>query len=413
MQNRQLIEPLRLRCRGPLMLGAIVLGALGFLPQAALAELPAEPVSADMVEKLAVPYPPTYVMVHDFSFGALIDSSYSLVDIETGVFKGMLSAGQFTTLTLSPARQRFYVGETVHSRGNRGTREDLIAVYDFANLKLQKDIVLPTKRANSVSLKNSTAITSDDRFLVVYNMNPAASVTVVDLDAESVVADFDTPGCSLVYPDLKGGFFMLCGNGTLLDVDLGEAEGKPGQPVARTMSAAFNEIDKDPLSEKASLIGDTWYFITYAGHVQPLRVSGDQPEIMARWWLASESERTTNWRPAGWHGTAGHSEGLLWVAMTPNGYVGSHKDPAPEVWVFDVKKQSRIARIALKTAGISIAVTDTANPRLVVANVESSVDVYDARSGAHLNTIHELGESPLQVYSVGVDAGTANQGSGR
>lgn len=376
------------------------------IPVHAVAELPAEPVSPDQSVKLATPYPASYVMAHDFSFGAIIDSAFALVDIETGAFKGMVSAGQFATLSYSVKRQKFYVGETVHSRGNRGTREDLVAVYDFAHLSLQKDIVLQPKRSNSVNLKNSTAVTSDDRFLLVFNMSPATSVTVIDLDTESIVNEFDAPGCYLMYPDLLGDFFMLCGNGSLLAVDLDDK----GQVVASTVSPAFNDIDKDPLSEKASLVGDSWYFVTYAGEVQPIKVSGNKPEILPRWWTTSAAERTGNWRPAGWHGTAGsgHADGLLWIAMTPKGYPGSHKDPATEVWLFDTKKQARLARFPLKTPAISISVTGAAEPRLVVANVESALDVYDGRTGKHVNTIRGLGESPYQVYSVGIDIGKAN-----
>ena len=401
MQIDTLQKPLKLRG-----LRFFHLALFCLVPVYAVAELPAEPVSPDQSVKLATPYPASYVMAHDFSFGAIIDSAFALVDIETGAFKGMLSAGQFATLSYSIKRQKFYVGETVHSRGNRGTREDLVAVYDFAHLKLQKDIVLQPKRSNSVNLKNSTAVTADDRFLLVFNMSPATSVTVIDLDTESIVSDFDTPGCSLVYPDLHGDFFMLCGNGSLLAVDLDDK----GQVLASTPSPPFNVIDKDPLSEKATLVGDSWYFVTFAGEVQPIKVSGDKPEIMPRWWTTSAAERTENWRPAGWHGTAGsgHADGLLWIAMTPKGYPGSHKDPATEVWLFDTKKQTRLARFPLKTPAISIGVTGAAEPRLVVANVESALDVYDGRTGKHVNTIRGVGESPYQVYSVGIDIGKAN-----
>lgn len=401
MQNEMLLKPLKQSC-----LRLVHLALFCLIPVHAAAELPAEPISPDQSIELATPYPASYVMAHDFSFSALIDATFALVDIDTGEFKGMLSAGQFATLSYSLKRQKFYVGETVHSRGNRGTREDLVAVYDFAHLKLQKDIVLQPKRSNSVTLKNSTAVTADDRFLLVFNMSPATSVTVIDLDTESIVNEFDAPGCYLMYPDLQGDFFMLCGNGSLLAVDLDDT----GQVVASTVSPTFNDIDKDPLSEKASLVGDSWYFVTYAGEVQPIKVSGDKPEILPRWWTTSTAERAENWRPAGWHGTAGsgHADGLLWIAMTPKGYPGSHKDPATEVWLFDTKKQSRLARFPLKTPAISIGVTGAAEPRLVVANVESALDIYDGRTGKHVNTIRGIGESPYQVYSVGSDIGKAN-----
>lgn len=362
------------------------------------AELPEEPTTGpETVLRLQAPYPASWAMVHNFSFAALIDSSFGLVDTSTGHFKGMISAGQFATLQWSEKRQKFYVGETIHSRGNRGTREDLVAVYDFANLKLVKDIVIPTKRANSVVLKSSTAITADGRFLIVYNMDGSMSLTVIDLDTEAVVGDIPTPGCALVYPDSRGGVFQLCGDGKLAHLQL-DAQGGLKK---RTTSAIFNDIDADPISEKASLIGQTWYFTTYLGEVQPIDVGGKTPAIKRRWWLADEAERKGNWRPAGWHGTAGHADGSLFVAMTPNGYNGSHKDPALEVWVYDADKGQRTKKIKLETPGLSIGVANGEQADLLVVNVAGGLDVYDTNSGQLSRTLYDLGSAPMQVHAVG------------
>jgi len=362
------------------------------------AELPAEPTTGpETVVRLPTPYPQSWAMVHNFSFVALIDSSFGLVDTSTGHFKGIISAGQFATLQWSQKRQKFYVGETIHSRGNRGTREDLIAVYDFENLKLVKDIVIPTKRANSVVLKASTAITADDRFLIVYNFDGSMSLTVIDLDTESVVDEIPTAGCALAYPDTRGGIFQLCGDGKLAHLQLDSRGGLK----KRTTSEMFNDIDTDPLSEKASLIGQTWYFTTYLGEVQPIDVSGKTPAIKRRWWLTDEAERKDNWRPAGWHGTAGDASGALYVAMTPNGYNGSHKDPALEVWVYDPSKARRIKTIKLETPGLSIGVANGNQADLLVLNVAGGLDVYDTRNGKLSRTLYDIGSAPMQVHAVG------------
>ena len=321
------------------------------------AQLAPEPIPN--VRTIATPYPDTYALVHDLAFGSLIDSAFSLVDIETRRFKGMLSAGQFATVSHSMSRQEFYVGETIHSRGVRGERQDILAIYDFANLSLVAEIDLPPRRANTVVNKASTAVTGDERFLLIWNQNPGTSVTVIDLDARAIVGEIPTPGCALTYPDERRGFIMLCGNGTLLSVQLGDK----GEAASVASSEPFNDIDADPLSEKASRIGDVWHFVTYGGEVQPVDLSGDAPVVGARWWLSTEKERLGNWRPAGWHGTAGHDDGLLWVGMTPDGYQGSHKDPAPEVWLFDVASKRRLERFSLRTPGLSIAATQHERPR--------------------------------------------------
>ena len=363
-------------------------------PIAAAADLGPEPIPN--VVTLAVPYPSTYAMVHDFAFGSLIDSSFSLVDTQTRRFKGMLSAGQFATLNHSVERGELYVGETIHSRGVRGERQDLVAIYDFANLALQAEIELPPRRANTVINLGNAALTADQRFLLIWNQNPGTSVSVVDLDARVVAGEIPTPGCSLVYPDQKNGFVMLCGHGGLLAVTLDEAGGE----ASRWSSEAFNDIDNDPLSEKAAKVAGVWHFVSYQGAVQPIDVTGDTPRLLDRWWLTSAEERAANWRPAGWHWTAGHDAGWLWVGMTPNGYPGSHKDPAPEVWLFDTNTGERAGRFALRVPALSIAASKHDNPTLLAVNIEGQLDIYDGTGGDWLRTIGALGETPYMVHAV-------------
>ena len=93
------------------------------------ADLPAESVLG--VAKVATPYGPHLALIHDFAFSNLIDSKFSLVDADSQAFLGMLSAGQFATLDMSAARNELYVGETYYSHGSRGTRADLVTVYDM------------------------------------------------------------------------------------------------------------------------------------------------------------------------------------------------------------------------------------------------------------------------------------------
>lgn len=367
----------------------------GLVSYPVLAELPAEPIPN--VLKLETPYPDGYAMVHDFKFSGLIDSKFALVDTRTQRFKGMISAGQFATINHSVKRQKFYVGETIHTRGVRGDRQDIIAIYDFENLDLVNEIDIPPKRMNVVINESSVVMTSDEKFLLVFNMDPGTSVTVIDLDAEEVVGEIPMPGCTLMYPDTGRGFVSLCGNGGLVHVTLAD----DGSEADRWASEPFNNIDADPLSEKAAYIDGVWYFVTYGGEVQPVDVSGDRPQIGERWWLTTEEERAANWRPAGWHGKAGNStdgKSKLWVGMTPDGYEGSHKDPAPEVWLVDVEKRSIEQRIKLQSMALSIDVNK--DNKLLVVNIEAGLDVYDGISGEYEHTIRALGDTPYMVHAV-------------
>jgi len=358
------------------------------------ADLAPEPVPN--VVKVPVPYAPHWALVHDFSFGNLIDSKFSLVDTDSQTFLGMLSAGQFATLDLSAKRGELYVGETYYSRGSRGERVDLVTVYDMATLAVAAEIEIPTKRANTVVNEGNATLTADERFFLVFNMNPATSVTVVDLDARRVAGEIPTPGCALAYATAERGFFMLCGDGSLLAVTLDAG----GAASSQSRSAPFIDIDADPLSEKSSRIGATWYFASYAGRVQEIDASTPVARVGDVWWLTTDEERASGWRPAGWHGTAGHPDGRLFVAMMPNGYPGSHKDPATEIWVFDTSKRVRTARIALETPAIAIEVTADASPRLLVANTAGTVDVYDANAGRYMHTVQGVGETPYMIHRI-------------
>ena len=84
--------------------------------------------------------------------------------------------------------------------------------------------------------------------------------------------------------------------------------------------------------------------------------------------------------------------------MTPDGYNGSHKDPAPEVWLFDLSKSSVVNRIKLKVPALSIDVNG-ANELLVV-NIEGGLDIYAGLSGEYRHTIRALGDTPYMVHAV-------------
>ncbi len=380
----------RLPCK--LLLGLLSVVLFGLQAPPARAELQPEPVPN--VVRLDTPYPGHFAIVHDFGFGSLIDSSFGLVDTVTRRFKGMMSAGQFATFNVSGTRGELYVSETYHSRGSRGTRTDLVTVYDMANLAIVAEIELPPRRANIVVNKWATALTRDERYLLVFNLNPATSVTVVDLDSRRVVNEIPTPGCSLVFPTAGNDFFMLCGNGGLMQVVLHDDgslhDTHPVEP--------FIDIDHDPLSEKSSRAGDTWYFVSFRGQVQPISTTSVVPKPLTRWWITNDRERKRGWRPAGWHWTASDASGDLWVAMTSKGYDGSHKDPAEEVWRLNPGTQKREQRVELRNPGLSIDVTLTEQPLLLVVSAAATLDVYDARSGKYMHSIHELGASPYMVH---------------
>ena len=49
---------------------------------------------------------------------------------------------------------------------------------------------------------------------------------------------------------------------------------------------------------------------------------------------------------------------------------------------------------------MSITVSAEEKPKLLVVNIEGSLDVYDALSGDYVHSIHQLGETPYMVHSI-------------
>src|ERR1041384_5803250 len=123
------------------------------------------------------------------------------------------AAAPAANFVMDPNTRFFYVAETIWTRLNRGTRQDLLSVYDD-QLKLVSEITLPG-RLISVPKSPTLDISADGKFAYVYNMQPAMSVSVVDLVGRKTANIVETPGCGMVYPWGPTAFASLCGDGTL------------------------------------------------------------------------------------------------------------------------------------------------------------------------------------------------------
>lgn len=351
------------------------------------------------VETLPEQYPDTWIFAHDANFFSLLDGKVVVLDVaaETREYKGMIGAGQFASFLPATTRPELYVAETFYSRRTRGERIDAITIYDTVNLAPIGEILLPGgKRGQVVSLKPSFQFTDGERLGLLFNFTPAASVSVVDFTAREVIGEVDIPGCSLIYPTGKRGFSSLCGNGTMVSFKI-DAK---GQASDQTVSQKFNDLDNDPLFMKTARIGDMTYFVSFKGQVQPVNFTRDKPVIGKTWPLVTEAEAKAGWRPGGWQIlTADKSR--LYVLMQPDGAEGSHKNGGSEIWVIDVKKQTRIERFELKTWGISIEATDSDPGYLVVTNADMDLDVYDSKSGQLIRTIGgRAAETPFALHAV-------------
>jgi methylamine dehydrogenase heavy chain len=292
--------------------------------------------------------------------------------------KAQLQARDSATLLVPDKRSELYVADTVWSRGTRGTRTDFITIYDTHTLNVIGEIVLPgAKRALITAMEGLSTFTDEQRMALIFNFTPASSVTVVDLVKRQVLGEVEIPGCSLVYPSGTRGFSTLCSSGTMLSVRL-DAN---GAVAGRSESKAFNPLDTDPLFTASTLVGGVRYFPSLHGRVQPLDMRGDEVKILPDWSLVPAADAAGNWRPSGWQVLASDEQKLLYVLMQPDAHEGTHKNPATEVWVFNVATKARVNRLRLVRPGSSIAISHGEEPLLLV-QADQLLDVYDARDGA-------------------------------
>jgi methylamine dehydrogenase heavy chain len=375
--------------RGLSCLGIVALSLIATRVGAAPA-LPADPIG--VVSTL--PHPPSshWMWVNDFVFPHVPDGQALLVDGDSGKFLGLLSTGYgFTRVVLPRDSSVIYSPESYFSRGTRGDRTDVVTLYDPRTLAPTGEIPIPPKRSSNMPMMANMELTDDDRFLLIYNFNPAQSVTVVDTRERKFVGEIETAGCALVYPTGARSFFSVCADGTLLDVRLDDA----GRMASQRRTPRMFDVANDPVTEKAVRNGNTWLFASFAGTVHPITMSASGLAAGATWSLVTAAERQQSWRPGGLQHLAIHgSLGRLYSIMH-QGSVGTHKDPGMEIWVYELGRKARIQKIALKNLAGSVQVTRDAKPLLFANFIGSTTtDVYDALSGAHLRSIENVGTTP-------------------
>jgi methylamine dehydrogenase heavy chain len=321
-----------------------------------------------------------------------------IFDGDTGKLEGQVPTGNESTLALSADNSRIYVGETLWAHGNRGTRFDLLSIYDGKTLNLLKEIDLPGRALVGMKINNMSLSASGKR-LYVYNMHPAASVVWVDLVKETVGGNVEIPGCALVFAWGEDGVSSLCGDGSLATVSL------PAQGAGKvTHTKPFFDAVNDPIFDNSAYDSVTAraVFLSYTGQVYGAKL-GAEPVIEQPWSITEAAgQRTAGtgvdelaWRPGGKQPIAWHRQSdRIFVLMHPGSY-WSHNDAATEIWVLNLKTHALLARypVLVKPTGVvrSISVSQKAKPQLYLLNPDGGDTVVDADTGEVLRKIDFAG----------------------
>ncbi|MCY1294734.1 Aralkylamine dehydrogenase heavy chain [compost metagenome] len=318
-----------------------------------------------------------------------------VIDPDNKRFLGMTSTGFAAPSTLSRDQRFIYSADLFYSRGSRGTRTDVLTAWDTSTLAPAWEVLIPTKRAQALTQRYSLGTSADDRFVYVYNFTPSTSVTVVDTQAKAVAGEISIPGCVLNYPVGKRGFASLCGDGSLQLVTLGD----DGKEVARTRTPFFDP-NAEKLVERATHVGDTYYFVTTTGTVRPVDFSGKEPKLLPSWSLTTAEEQKAGWAPGGWQ--------LLAVAPKLNRlYALMHdahepmkwEDPSPIIWAFDLKTGKKIGTLEAPTPIWSMNATSDDQPLLLGSNIEGGLEIFDLKTGKHTGTMEKLTKTATLVLN--------------
>ncbi|WP_051378723.1 amine dehydrogenase large subunit [Derxia gummosa] len=295
----------------------------------------------------------------------IADGRLLVVDGASMKVAATVGAGMSGQYTLSPDRGELYVATTYHSRVDHGERSDVLSILDASTLRYKGEVVLPPKHAQAIAVRGLLRTTASGRYALVYNATPATSVTIVDLPARAVLGEIPTPGCWALFPaqSVERRFATLCGDGRLLTVDFDEA----GKPVRQARGDKVFDPDTDPLYTGAEQLGDDYLFVSFHGKAQRINVAGETARpVEAPWSLLDARDAKQGWRPGGYQFYAVHAQSnRLYIGMHPKGADGTHKNPAKEIWVFDLATRKRLQRLPGFNA-TALGVTRTPQPTLYV-----------------------------------------------
>lgn len=311
-----------------------------------------------------------------------------IYDADSGEMQGLISLSSFTSsYEVDRARRQVYAPESYFSRGVHGDRTDVVTIYDFDNLSPVGEIEIPMKIA-VLKFRRHVGMLGDNRHFLVFNMTPAQSVSVIDVENRTFVGEISTPGCAMIMPVAEHDFLMICSDGELQLIQLDEQ----GAETNRERSRRFFDVLEDPIFDRPVKTASGWLLMSHAGQVFHVTVNDDDIEVGDAWSLLGDDDADKDWRPGGGEfGTLHVRTGLLYLLMHKAEEDYTHHDSGTEIWVFDVNEKRRLERIELETAARSLYVTQSDEPRLVVSDEEGGLHIYDALKLTLDRTIEDPG----------------------
>jgi methylamine dehydrogenase heavy chain len=319
---------------------------------------------------------------------------------------GTLDISNFTP-AVRPAmdRERIYAYGSFYTRGTYGDRTDVLIGFDTNTTLPISEVEIPPKAAG---IGNPGMIgLINDKFIGVWNITPAISVSIVDLDSNEFVTEISTPNCAGIYP-AGNGFISSCADGTIQYVEIDNN----GEEAARSSSDVFFDLFEDPVLDYAVPSNEGWVFMTMEGMVYEARVDGGEVSLSAGWSINPPDTDATDrngmplsndddWRLSGRQPYAYSSDAeVMAVIMHQGGGQETFEDPGTEVWVFSTVSQRRGYRISLEEERMvsSVQLTQDEDP-LLLLSVDGEIEVREPVTGRLIRTIDNLSGTIQNLYT--------------
>lgn len=310
-----------------------------------------------------------------------------LFDSADGNMLGLLSLSSFTpAIAVNRSRGEVYAAESYFSRVYRGTREDVLTVYDISTMSPVAEIDIPDKFLE-VTGDSNIQLLGNARHLVLYNYSPAQSVSVIDVENRQFAGEISTPGCGMIMPVNNASFLMVCGDGSLQLIRLAD----DGTESTRVRSDSFFSVDKDAVFDRIARTNDGWLLVTHAGLAYDVSVDGSKISVSDPWPMVSEAEREESWRPGGRGLITVHRDSNLVFILMHQGGIDTHHEPGSELWIFDTDKHKRVKRWVLDDPWASILVLQSEQPKLIAVGKAGKLLIYDALQQRFERAIDEPG----------------------
>jgi methylamine dehydrogenase heavy chain len=357
-----------------------------------------EPLQPEEITVEPIPAGTPKLFVADLAIEHIVDGRVRVFDANSMKLLGMVGTGFLGQVYIPPKQDVFYVATSYIEKITRGKRSDWLEIYDSNTLNLKSEIPIATTRVQALNYRPLLQGSTDNRWIFAQNATPATSISVVDLKAQKQTAELPNAGCYGIFPAATNSlrFATMCGDGTFGSYTLNE----DGSAADRKSSEAIFDGDNDALFIHGERDGNNWIFLSFPGNIYVVDLEGDTAKLVEKIEMTNGVEG--DWRPSGYQTHAFHPKsGVLFVLMHKGGAEGSHKNPAEEIWAYDLRNKKLLSRSPTTTA-FSVAIGQGDDPVVYAIDlVGFKVMRYtsDATKGYALTLAGEqkAGNTPIQA----------------